>query len=70
MPYCWFEMAAGEVDGRFDDGVGQVGDLPDDGFDRLVADDVAVGDAQRFAAFESAERREHFGVVADARELR
>jgi hypothetical protein len=52
------------VDRGFDNGVGQIGDLPNDRFDRLVADDVAIGNAERFAAFEPAERRQHFGVVA------
>ena len=52
-----FQVSPGVVEGRFDDGVGQVGDLPGDGCDRLAADDVAIGDAQRFAALEAAERR-------------
>ena len=57
-------MAAGEIERGFDDGVGKVGDLTNDRFNRLIANDVAVGDAEGFAAFEAAERSENFVIVA------
>ncbi len=57
-------MPACEIDRRFHDRIGQVGNLSHDGFHRLVTHDVAIRDAQRFAAFEPAERGQHFRVIA------
>ena len=58
------KVTTGEIKCGFDDSVGQVGNLPNDGFDRLIANDVTIGDAKRFATLEPAERSQHFAVVA------
>src|SRR4051812_14751777 len=58
------QMPASKIERGFDDGVSKVRDLTNDGLDRLVANDVAVGDTKRFATFEPPERGQHFVVVA------
>jgi hypothetical protein len=53
------DLPEGEVDGGFDHRVRHIGNLPRDLRDRVALHDVAVGDPQRLAAFEPAERGEH-----------
>ena len=54
-------------DGRLENRVGQIGNLPRDGFQPLAADDVAVADPQRLAALEPPQRRQHRRFVGPAR---
>ncbi len=63
-----FHDRHGRAQGRLDHAVGHVGELSRHDLEPVCGHDVAVGDPQRLAAFESSERREHgvgIGAAAD-----
>ncbi len=64
------ELSPGGAEGPFEDCVGQVGNLRRDRLQALLADDVAVGDPQRLAAFETPQRPQHRLLVLQGRDFR
>ena len=63
------EFPPGGPQRRFQNGVGQVGDLGGDGLEALLADDVAVGDPQRLPPLESPQRGQHHLIVVQGLDL-
>ena len=63
------DLPHGKVDRRLDDRVGHVGNLPRDLCHGVILHDVAVGDAERLAALESAERSQHFVLAAQGADV-
>ena len=70
VPRCGLELPPRRPQGRLQDRVGHEGDLRGDGPQALLADDVAVGDAERFAAFEPPQRPQHGRLVLQGGDLR
>ena len=64
------DLSPGRAEGPFENGVGQVGNLRRDRLQALVADDIAIGDPQRLAAFETPQRTEHRLLVLQGRDFR
>ena len=58
---------AGGQDGGFDQGIGQIGNLPGDDVDALAANDVAVGNPQCFPPFDPPQRLGHGRAIAGQR---
>ena len=63
MPRCAPSFRPAARSAASSNRVGQIGNLQGDDPQRLLAEDVAVGDPQRFAAFEAAKRAKHGRVV-------